>query len=69
MHKEETFCSEDGETLLQVPQRGGKCPISGNVPGQVGQATDQANLVDVPVCCRGIGLEGFKGPFQPKAIL
>ena len=31
------FYHESGETLEQVAQRGGRCPITGSVQGQVGQ--------------------------------
>ena len=53
--------------LAQVAQRGGRCPIPGNIQGQVGRDSDQPDLVDVPAHCRG-GLHymAFKGPFQPK---
>lgn len=45
-----------GEIPTQVSQRGGKCPIPGNVPGQVGHVSEQPDLV-VPADCRGIGLK------------
>jgi len=46
---------EGGETLPQVVQRGGRCPIPGRVQGQVGQGSEQPGLVeDVPAhCMRG----------------
>jgi len=37
------FYSEGGETLAQVTQRGGQCPIPGNIQGQSGRAL--SNLV------------------------
>jgi len=41
------------ETLEQVAWRGGRCPIPGNIPGQVGQGSEQPDLVeDVPAHCR-----------------
>ena len=52
------FCSRGGEPLEQVAQRCGKCPISGNIQGQVGQDSEQPDLVeDVPAYSRGIGLD------------
>jgi len=43
-----------GETLEQVAQRSGRCPIPGNIPSQVGQDSEQPDLVeDVPAHCRG----------------
>lgn len=30
--------NEDGRTLEQVSQRGGRCPVNGNTQGQVGGA-------------------------------
>ena len=48
------FYDERGETLAQVAQRGGRCPISGDLQGQVGQGSEQPDLVeDVPAYCRG----------------
>ncbi|KAK4815290.1 hypothetical protein QYF61_026195 [Mycteria americana] len=48
------FYSEGGERLAQVVQRGGRCPIPGNIQGQVGQGSEQPDLVeDVPAHCRG----------------
>jgi len=29
------FCNEGGETLEQVAQRGGRCPIPGSIPGEL----------------------------------
>jgi len=52
--KEEIFYNESGATLAQVAQRGGRCPI----PGQVGRGSEQPDLVeDVPAHCRGLGLD------------
>ncbi|KAK4811149.1 hypothetical protein QYF61_019790 [Mycteria americana] len=52
------FYDEGGETLEQVAQRGGRCPIIGSVQGQVGRGFDQPNLVkDVPAHGRGFGLD------------
>jgi len=36
---------EDGETLAQVAQRGGRCPVPGNVQGQVGRGSEQPDGV------------------------
>ena len=56
-YEEDMFCTEGGEPLEQVVQRGGRCPMAGNIQGQVGQASEQPDLVeDVPAHCRGVGL-------------
>ena len=35
-------------------------PIPGNIPGQVGQGSEQPDLVvDVPAHCRGVGLDAI----------
>jgi len=48
-YKEEIFYDEGSETLAQVAQRGGGCPIPGNIQGQVGQGSEQPDPVeDVP---------------------
>ena len=54
----EIFYNEGGETLEQVAQRGCTRPIPGNIQGQVGQGSEQPDLVaDVPAHCRGVGLD------------
>ena len=46
------------ETLEQVAQRGGRCPIPGNIQGQVGLGSEAPDLVeDVPAHCRGVELD------------
>ena len=47
-----------GETLEWVVQRGGRCPIRGNIQGQVERGSEQPDLVeDVPAHCRGVRLD------------
>jgi len=54
------FYNEGGETLAQVAQSGGGCPIPGNIQGQVGQGAERRDLVmDVLAYCRGVGLDGL----------
>ena len=56
--KEEIFYDEGGEALAQIAQRGGQCSIPGNIQGQVGQGSEQPDLVEgVPARCRGVGLD------------
>jgi len=44
--------------VAQVSQIGDGCPIPGNIQGQVGQDSEQPDLVvDVPAHCRGVGLD------------
>ena len=50
------FYNEGGETLEQVAWRDGRCPIPGNVQRQVGQGSEQPDLVeDVLAHCRATG--------------
>ena len=59
-----------GETLEQVAQRGGKCPIPGNIQGEVGQSSEQPDLVvDVPAHCRGGGLDDLSRSPLTQTIL
>ena len=52
------FYDEGGGTLAQVAQRGGGCPIPGNIPGQAGRGSEQPDRVeDVPAYCRSVGLD------------
>ena len=54
------FSDEGGETLEQVAQRGGRCPIPGTIQGQVGRGSEQPDLVeDVPAHGRGVGLDAL----------
>jgi len=56
--REDLFYSEGGETLAQVAQRVGRCPIPGNIQGQVGWGSEQPDLVeDVSAHCRGTGVD------------
>jgi len=57
-YKEEIFYNEGGETLEQVAYRGSGGPIPGNMQDQVGQGSEQPDLVeDAPTQCRGTGLD------------
>ena len=48
------------ETLAQVTQRGGGCPIPGDTQGEAGWGSEHPDVaVDVPVHCRGVGLDGL----------
>jgi len=59
-----------GETLAQVAQRGGRCPIPGNIKGQVGRNYEQSDLVeDVPAYCREGGLDDLKRSLPTQSIL
>ena len=52
------FYVEGGEALAQVAQRSCRCPIIGNVQGQVGWGFEQPDLVkNVPVHGREVGLD------------
>jgi len=47
------FSHEGGETLEWVAQRGGGCPILGNIQGQVGRGSEQPGLVEVSLLTAG----------------
>jgi len=56
--KEDLFYHEGRETLEQIVQRGGGCPIPRNIQGQVGQGSEQPGLIeDIPAHCRGVVLD------------
>jgi len=64
------FYSEGGETLAEVAQRGGRCPIPGNIQGQVGRGSEQPGLVeDVSAHCRGVGLADLLRSLPNQTIL
>ena len=44
-YKEDIFYNEGGKTLEEVAQRGGRCPIPGNIQGQVGRGSEQPDPV------------------------
>lgn len=53
----------------QVAQEGDRCPIPGNFWGQTGQGSEPPVWVEeASAQCRGVGLETFKSPFQPKSF-
>lgn len=39
------FYHESGEVLAQFAQRGGRCPVPGNIQGQVRQGFEQSDQV------------------------
>ena len=46
------FYSKGSEALEQVAQRGGRCPVSGDILGQAGWGSEQPDLaVGIPVHC------------------
>ena len=52
------FYNQGGEALAQVAQRGGGCPIPGDIQGQAGWGSEQSDeAIDVPVHCSGVGLD------------
>ena len=58
MYKEEIFYCKCAETLERVSQRGRRCPIPGNIEGQVGWGSEQPDLVvDAPAHCKGLGID------------
>ena len=53
-------CAVHLQGKKQVAQSGGRCPIPGNIPGQVGRGSEQPDLVeDVPAHGRGVGLDAL----------
>ena len=57
-YKEKVFYSKAGEALEQIIQRGGGCPIPGDIQGQAGPGSEQPDLaVDIPGHCWGVGLD------------
>ena len=59
--------NEDRETLAQVAQRGGCCPLPGNIPGQVGRGSEQSGLVEgVPAHCTCWTRWPLKVPSKPS---
>jgi len=56
--------------VAQVAQRGGRCPIPGNIQGQIGCSSEQPDLVeDVPAHCRAGGLDGLERCLPIQTIL
>jgi len=52
------FTMRVGKTLERVAQRGSGGPIPGNIQDQVGQGSEQPDLVSgVPARCRRVGLD------------
>ena len=53
--------------LEQVAQWGCGRPLPGSIRGQAGWGSEQPGLEGaVPAYSRGLELDDFKGPFQPK---
>jgi len=48
------------EALAQVVQRAGGCPVPADTQDQAGWGSEHPDVaVDVPVHCRGVGLDGL----------
>lgn len=46
--------------IEQVAQRGGRCPVPGNIQSQMEQDSEAPDLVeDIPAPCRWIKLDGL----------
>ena len=58
---------EGGETLAQDAQRGGRCPVPGDIQDQAGWGSEHPDPVEaVPARCRGVGWVASEGPFPPR---
>nr|XP_021140793.1 small G protein signaling modulator 1 isoform X4 [Columba livia] len=51
-----SVCVEQGGMFLLVAQRGGGCPIPGDIPGQAGRGSEQPELVKMSLLMAGVGL-------------
>ena len=68
--RKDFFYHEGGETLAQVAQRGGRCPIPGNIQGQAGRGSEQPDVVeDVPAPCTGVELDNLSRPLPTQTTL
>jgi len=68
--RKKVFCNEGGETLAQVAQRGRRCPIPGNIQGQVGWGSKHPDPVeDVHAHCREVGLDGLQRSLPTQTTL
>jgi len=64
------LCYAGGETLAEVAQRGGRCPIPGNIPGQTGRGSEKPDVVeDVPAHGRGVGLGHLQRSLPTQTVL
>jgi len=44
--------------MAQVAQRGGECPVRGDIQSQAGRGSEQPDVAaGIPVHCRGVGLD------------
>ena len=63
------FYNQGGETLAEVDQRGGGCPIPGDTQGQAGWGSEQPDgAVGVPAHCRGLNWVILRGLLQIKGF-
>ena len=56
---EKDLYNEGSEALAQIAQRGGGCPVPGDIHGQAGWDSELLSTVGVPVHCRGVGPDGL----------
>ena len=63
------FYHEGGETLGEVAQRGGRCPIPGDIRGEVGRSSEQPDLAEDVLAHGGeVGLGGFSRSLPTQTI-
>lgn len=64
------FYNEGGEAPEQVAQRDNRCPMPGNIEGQVGQGSEQTDLVEgVPAHRRWVGLDELQRFLPTQTIV
>jgi len=68
--KKKIFYSEGGEALEQVAQWCGWCSVPGDFQGEAARGPEQPDqAVDVPLYCRGVGLDGLQRSLLTLGIL
>ena len=69
-YKEEVFYSESDEALEQVFQRCSSSPVSGDIQGWAELGSEQpGQAVDIPVHCKGVGIDDLQRALPCLRIL
>ena len=65
-YKKNIFYDNGSEALEQVSQRGGACPVPGDIQGQAGRDSEHPDQAVSLFIAGELDKMAFKGPFQLK---
>jgi len=68
-HKEQIIYAEGGETLAQLAQRGGRCPVPGTIKAKLDGALSTLMWLKMSLLWQGGALDGLEMSLPTQTIL